>query len=139
MTARSRRAWRSRGTASRRPTGRRWRARRTRPRSSSSARAWFSWTGARGPRALGSSTRRPGSGRAIRRSATARRYLRRGSRSGSARGATGRSEEHTSELQSHVNIVCRLLLEKKKNNIQKVWLDNDNNYLINNKNKHKKK
>src|SRR5438477_9754430 len=24
-----------------------------------------------------------------------------------------RSEEHTSELQSHVNIVCRLLLEKK--------------------------
>src|SRR5690242_20989371 len=28
-----------------------------------------------------------------------------------------RSEEHTSELQSHVNLVCRLLLEKK-NNIQ---------------------
>src|SRR6266571_5716620 len=28
-----------------------------------------------------------------------------------------RSEEHTSELQSHVNIVCRLLLEKKKKNI----------------------
>src|SRR6266571_7217589 len=27
----------------------------------------------------------------------------------------GRSEEHTSELQSHVNLVCRLLLEKKKN------------------------
>src|SRR5438477_3334446 len=27
-----------------------------------------------------------------------------------------RSEEHTSELQSHVNIVCRLLLEKKKKN-----------------------
>src|SRR6266480_195443 len=27
---------------------------------------------------------------------------------------TSRSEEHTSELQSHVNIVCRLLLEKKK-------------------------
>src|SRR5260370_32871217 len=26
-----------------------------------------------------------------------------------------RSEEHTSELQSHLNIVCRLLLEKKKN------------------------
>src|SRR6266480_3102146 len=35
-----------------------------------------------------------------------------------------RSEEHTSELQSHVNLVCRLLLEKKKKkkkniNIQK--------------------
>src|SRR4051812_49468009 len=29
-------------------------------------------------------------------------------------GPTARSEEHTSELQSHVNLVCRLLLEKKK-------------------------
>src|SRR5260370_8879225 len=29
-------------------------------------------------------------------------------------GANVRSEEHTSELQSHLNIVCRLLLEKKK-------------------------
>src|SRR6266571_4999847 len=28
--------------------------------------------------------------------------------------AGSRSEEHTSELQSHVNLVCRLLLEKKK-------------------------
>src|SRR5260370_6641188 len=27
-----------------------------------------------------------------------------------------RSEEHTSELQSHLNLVCRLLLEIKKNN-----------------------
>src|SRR5690242_21349352 len=27
-----------------------------------------------------------------------------------------RSEEHTSELHSHVNLVCRLLLEKKKKN-----------------------
>src|SRR5438477_3553082 len=31
-----------------------------------------------------------------------------------ARRRAGRSEEHTSELQSHVNLVCRLLLEKKK-------------------------
>src|SRR6266571_8468803 len=30
-------------------------------------------------------------------------------------GRSPRSEEHTSELQSHVNLVCRLLLEKKKN------------------------
>src|SRR5207237_10902779 len=30
------------------------------------------------------------------------------------RAATSRSEEHTSELQSHLNLVCRLLLEKKK-------------------------
>src|SRR5260370_26593459 len=30
-------------------------------------------------------------------------------------GRAQRSEEHTSELQSHLNLVCRLLLEKKKN------------------------
>src|SRR5438876_10377459 len=30
------------------------------------------------------------------------------------RGEEGRSEEHTSELQSPVHLVCRLLLEKKK-------------------------
>src|SRR5437773_5469625 len=30
---------------------------------------------------------------------------------------TGRSEEHTSELQSHHDLVCRLLLEKKKKKI----------------------
>src|SRR5467141_4234781 len=39
-------------------------------------------------------------------------------RSGSCRGPRAgrpvRSEEHTSELQSHLNLVCRLLLEKKK-------------------------
>src|SRR5260370_29722852 len=29
-------------------------------------------------------------------------------------GGAARSEEHTSELQSHLNLVCRLLLEKKK-------------------------
>src|SRR5690606_39403299 len=31
-----------------------------------------------------------------------------------ATGGTGRSEEHTSELQSRENLVCRLLLETKK-------------------------
>src|SRR2546427_7541089 len=30
----------------------------------------------------------------------------------------GRSEEHTSELQSQSNLVCRLLLEKKKKNVK---------------------
>src|SRR5947207_6003269 len=30
-----------------------------------------------------------------------------------------RSEEHTSELQSHSDLVCRLLLEKKKKNTQR--------------------
>src|SRR5260370_18838689 len=39
-----------------------------------------------------------------------------------------RSEEHTSELQSHLNLVCRLLLEKKKNKMKGTsvifrWLD----------------
>src|SRR5947207_9642866 len=32
---------------------------------------------------------------------------------------TPRSEEHTSELQSHSDLVCRLLLEKKKKNTRK--------------------
>src|SRR5438034_8709328 len=38
-----------------------------------------------------------------------------------------RSEEHTSELQSHSDLVCRLLLEKKKNKQQQVqhWLQRD--------------
>src|SRR5256884_239736 len=33
---------------------------------------------------------------------------------GSSAGFMGRSEEHTSELQSRLHLVCRLLLEKKK-------------------------
>src|SRR5260370_10795028 len=44
----------------------------------------------------------------------------RGCRGPEAAGSLGRaarrSEEHTSELQSHLNLVCRLLLEKKKKN-----------------------
>src|SRR5690606_42148686 len=43
-------------------------------------------------------------------SATTRRAARRSCRW----GAAFRSEEHTSELQSRENLVCRLLLEKKK-------------------------
>src|SRR5438046_4458075 len=35
----------------------------------------------------------------------------------------GRSEEHTSELQSLTNLVCRLLLEKKKNKKQTIIFD----------------
>src|SRR3989440_5362137 len=34
-----------------------------------------------------------------------------------------RSEEHTSELQSRSDLVCRLLLEKKKNNIKNIATD----------------
>src|SRR5438477_4951329 len=55
----------------------------------------------------------------VRRRPVFQRRLRRvGSRSPAA---TWRSEEHTSELQSHVNLVCRLLLEKKKFSIFSVY------------------
>src|SRR5438132_7597204 len=42
-----------------------------------------------------------------------------------ARAVTGqvRSEEHTSELQSHSDLVCRLLLEKKKKQCTTVNID----------------
>src|SRR2546426_6276081 len=36
----------------------------------------------------------------------------------------GRSEEHTSELQSPCNLVCRLLLEKKKSNKSPTLVEN---------------
>src|SRR5438477_3321557 len=45
-----------------------------------------------------------------------------------ARYRPPRSEEHTSELQSHVNLVCRLLLEKKK---KKQLYENLNKYGAN--------
>src|SRR5437588_9701099 len=37
------------------------------------------------------------------------------------RESSMRSEEHTSELQSHSDLVCRLLLEKKKTHKQGRW------------------
>src|SRR5260370_3964173 len=43
--------------------------------------------------------------------------------------ADHRSEEHTSELQSHLNLVCRLLLEKKK----KTFAVRPRNYLLTSK------
>src|SRR5690349_23168423 len=39
---------------------------------------------------------------------------------GAAMGEAGRSEEHTSELQSRRDLVCRLLLEKKKTKIKNI-------------------
>src|SRR2546422_8276071 len=39
---------------------------------------------------------------------------------GSGRPGAARSEEHTSELQSRLHLVCRLLLEKKKKRIHSV-------------------
>src|SRR5437773_7542127 len=55
---------------------------------------------------------RAGRGSAVPRSA--RRPSRRGSSAPGARSGSPRSEEHTSELQSHHDLVCRLLLEKKQ-------------------------
>src|SRR5574343_1679200 len=48
-----------------------------------------------------------------------------------------RSEEHTSELQSHHDLVCRLLLEKKKepangNNNERVTLEKKQAYMLQN-------
>src|SRR2546430_5341000 len=40
-----------------------------------------------------------------------------------------RSEEHTSELQSQSNLVCRLLLEKKKNHKLSQWSKTELNYV----------
>src|SRR2546422_8357439 len=39
-----------------------------------------------------------------------------------------RSEEHTSELQSRLHLVCRLLLEKKKKTIKHVFIYSHNRY-----------
>src|SRR5690348_17724413 len=44
-----------------------------------------------------------------------------------------RSEEHTSELQSPVHLVCRLLLEKKKKKIHKCLLSNSSGIFLNSK------
>src|SRR5438477_2267580 len=45
-------------------------------------------------------------------------------------GPRDRSEEHTSELQSHVNLVCRLLLEKKKlKNVRTSFIYNESHHL----------
>src|SRR5256885_3178923 len=44
--------------------------------------------------------------------------------------ATRRSEEHTSELQSPCNLVCRLLLEKKKKNYEHSTHNDSPNLLL---------
>src|SRR5437588_8627201 len=44
-------------------------------------------------------------------------------------GAPPRSEEHTSELQSHSDLVCRLLLEKKKKKRIKKKSKNEDNTM----------
>src|SRR5256885_7794324 len=47
------------------------------------------------------------------------RMVCRASRTASQKAIYSRSEEHTSELQSPCNLVCRLLLEKKKKHEQR--------------------
>src|SRR5260221_10291198 len=42
------------------------------------------------------------------------------------KASNGRSEEHMSELQSHSDLVCRLLLEKKK---KKKWKNRENSIM----------
>src|SRR5438105_12696557 len=56
-----------------------------------------------------------------------RRVLRALSRGGPPCHRAARSEEHTSELQSRVDLVCRLLLEKKKKKKREHNRNNGNN------------
>src|SRR5207248_10846861 len=51
---------------------------------------------------------------AVRKRSLTRRMVRASSPPRSSQGSKSRSEEHTSELQSPYDLVCRLLLEKKK-------------------------
>src|SRR5256885_10831313 len=63
-------------------------------------------------------TRLPGRNRGANRSFASTRFaLRNGLR---RKNDSHRSEEHTSELQSPCNLLCRLLLEKKKSNVPAV-------------------
>src|SRR5687768_17646252 len=85
----------------------------TRRSSDLGSRAWITRRGS-APRSTAASTRRMGSGGGSRDTS-----IRQPSPSGSAgappsASANARSEEHTSELQSRLHLVCRLLLEKKK-------------------------
>src|SRR5438105_10305973 len=53
-----------------------------------------------------------------------------GARAHGLAGAGVRSEEHTSELQSRVDLVCRLLLEKKKKSETKRHMAQHDNALV---------
>src|SRR3712207_7215523 len=69
--------------------------------------SWWPWQPQRSNRSAG-----PGRGGAARGAATQRRAA--------TTTLAGRSEEHTSELQSRQYLVCRLLLEKKKKDQQRL-------------------
>src|SRR5215469_1429814 len=51
----------------------------------------------------------------------------------SGQGAAARSEEHTSELQSRRDLVCRLLLEKKKKTTTSLSISKTKNNKLKNK------
>src|SRR5947207_7346577 len=79
-------------------------------RDSSSKRSRTCWPRSqrRRPRLLGSMSLQSGDSKARLAASTA----------ASTSSLVPRSEEHTSELQSHSDLVCRLLLEKKKTNTE---------------------
>src|SRR5690554_7748714 len=52
----------------------------------------------------------------------ARKFCQRRAAMGESRKPRRRSEEHTSELQSRPHLVCRLLLEKKKETLENILL-----------------
>src|SRR2546427_3497678 len=71
---------------------------------------------------------------ARRRAASPRRSTRAAGRGGGRAPSTssrGRSEEHTSELQSQSNLVCRLLLEKKKKEKPQIQHSYEQKYVNN--------
>src|SRR2546430_3932244 len=68
----------------------------------------------------------PSARRPAARSASRRRLPPRRRKTGCHRCGQSRSEEHTSELQSQSNLVCRLLLEKKKINNKQLY---DHKYI----------
>src|SRR5699024_11498882 len=81
---------------------------RSRPENARTQRRLHSRTGGRATVAEGRGTGGSGGSNPGRRSVNDRR-----NGAGSGSGAGSRSEEHTSELQSRFDLVCRLLLEKK--------------------------
>src|SRR5713101_8987248 len=98
---------------------RRWTS--TRPSRSAWAWAWFVASLRTWHSAISSPKR---SSPCKKKSATRRPSTKNFSRKSKPPSRPNRSEEHTSELQSHVNLVCRLLLEKKKKNKKKQKDDN---------------
>src|SRR5256885_6066156 len=80
-------------------------------------RSWPASPRPRAPRGVGAPRSRAWRARCWSRAGSRRRTAPLRARCASAHRAASRSEEHTSELQSPCNLVCRLLLEKKKKTV----------------------